>query len=225
MFLIFPKGGYFAGLSKGLGEPAKLRVRSKTLSLRSSSMPPTSTSISIGIIAPAVIALSLFFLYQLTRKGTSATIERLKSKIAKIDPNFKNLAVREGDRSETEDKSLITLCIKDPLTKKEYQDNTLIYVMLHEVAHTLNKPEYSEHGSEWQAIFTGLLEQAEAKGIYNSAIPLDQWYCGINTTGSLGAGGMVHHSRQGVSTRPNPGQVKIGRRKKSKVRKSVLSWA
>lgn len=186
----------------------------------------SSKSLTIGIIAPAVIALSLFFIYQLTRRGTSATIERLKSKIAKIDPNFKNLAVREGDRSETEDKTLITLCIKDPLTKKEYQDNTLIYVMLHEVAHTLNKPEYSEHGSEWQAIFTGLLEQAEAKGIYNSAIPLDQWYCGINTTGSLGAGGMVHHSRQGTSTRSSPNQqAKSGRRKKSKVRKSVLSWA
>lgn len=181
-------------------------------------------SVSLGIIAPAVIALSLFLLYTLTKKNQSATIERLKSKIAKIDPNFKNLAVREGDRSETEDKSLITLCVRDPVTKKEYQDNTLVYVLLHETAHTLNKPEYSEHGSEWQAIFTSLLEKAEQQNIYSSSIPLDQWYCGIDTTGSLGTGGMVHQPRPSPGlTRPRP-HPHSRNRKKAKVKKSVLHF-
>jgi hypothetical protein len=139
------------------------------------------------IIIPISAALIFLAIYQITKKKPSAVIERIKSKIGLINPKFKYLDIREGFRSETEDKSLITLCVKDPDTGKEYSLNTLIYVTLHEVAHVLNKPEYDEHGSEWQAIFTKLLEQAEEKGIYTPTLALEPVYCGIDTTGSASA--------------------------------------
>jgi len=168
-------------------------------------------STSVGaIVLAAAIGITLFVLYQATKPKKSPTIERLKAKIAKIDPKYAFLNIREGERSETEDKSLITLCVKDPDTGKEYPDNTLIYVALHEVAHTLNKPQFSEHGSEWQGIFTKLLEKAEEAGIYSTSIPLDEVYCGINTTGSIQS--KVHHKR-----------IKVGRGvNKVRVRRSKM---
>lgn len=171
----------------------------------------SATSASVGaLVIAAAIGISLFVLYQATKTRRSPTIERLKAKIAKIDPRYAFLNIKEGDKSETEDKSLITLCVKDPHTGKEYPDNTLVYVTLHEVAHTLNKPQFSEHGPEWQGIFTGLLEKAEEAGIYSTSVPLDEIYCGINTTGSIQS--KVHHKR-----------IKIGGRvSKAKVRRSRL---
>lgn len=179
---------------------------------------PSASGPTLAIVVPAILAISIFFIYTYSKRSNSATIERLKNKIAKLDPKFKNLDIIEGNRSETEDKTYITLCVRDPVTKKIYQDNTLIYVMLHEVAHTLNKPQYSEHGPEWQAIFANLLERAEQAGIYSSSIALDQWYCGIDTTGSLGTSS-VHLSRAEGE------RVRIRSSKKRKtVKRSRVTW-
>ena len=148
------------------------------------------------IAIPVTIGLVFWALYHFTRKRPSPAIERLKIKLAAVDPSFKNLNMVEGDQSETEDKSLITICVKDPITKEEYRSNTLVYVALHEIAHVLNKPQFEEHGPEWKGVFANLLDRAETKGIYNPSIPLETLYCGIDTTKAARiVNPKVHHRR------------------------------
>lgn len=148
-----------------------------------------------ALAVPLAFGIVLFAIYQLTKRKPSPTILRIKDKLGKIEPRFKELSIQESDKSETEDKTFISLCVKDPSSGRIYDDNTLMYVALHEVAHVLNKPQFSEHGSEWQGIFSNLLDRAETAGVYDPMTPLPEWYCGISTDGSSKHGGAKVHRR------------------------------
>lgn len=148
---------------------------------------------------PLTMGIVFWALYHFTKKRPSPIIEKIKEKIALVDPSFRRLNISEGDRSETEDKSIITICTRDPETGKEYKINTLIYVTLHEIAHVLNKPGLEEHGSTWSGIFANLLDRAERVGIYKPSIPLEPLYCGIETgKASRISNPKVHHHRRRV---------------------------
>ena len=166
-----------------------------------------------ALAIPLAVGIVIFAFYHFTRKKKpSATIQRIKERLAKVDPSFRNLSIHESDRSETEDKKFISLCVRDPDTQAEYRTNTLVYVALHEIAHVKNPPQFSEHGPEWQSIFTNLLDQAEKADIYDPRVPLEEWYCGINTYGhnSTKHGGVkVHHKHL------RPGQPKRSRKRLS----------
>jgi hypothetical protein len=138
------------------------------------------------IAVSLAVAVVLFFLTR-KRPKHSPVIEKLKQQIKKIDPEYEKLNITEGEVSETEDKTYITLCVRDPITGNEYSQNTLMYVLLHEIAHVITPLEYGkgdeiiDHGPRWENNFQKLLRRAEIVGVYNSSIPMDQWYCGIDT--------------------------------------------
>ena len=111
----------------------------------------------------------------------SELIKRLKYKISMINPNFMNYDIREAvDGSYTQDKTTVYICTKDPESKEYYSDNTLIYVILHECAHMLDKTYNDNHDEKFKIIFNDLLEKAESLGIYNSKISIPHTYCGLN---------------------------------------------
>lgn len=105
----------------------------------------------------------------------------LKEKLSVIDEQFTNLDIRESSSSYTEDKSIIYLCLKDE--KGDYYPiNTLIYVILHELAHLLNREDFG-HTEAFNKIFDKLLCKAASKGIYDPSIPHTSWYCGVDIRG------------------------------------------
>ena len=59
-----------------------------------------------------------------------------------------------------------------------YEDNMLIYVALHELAHVLC--DEVGHTEKWKKIFEDLLVDAENKGVYNSNVPPILDYCTYN---------------------------------------------
>lgn len=129
-----------------------------------------------------IVAVAGYF-YFFKRPPITPTILRLKYKIAPIDPSFINLDIREStDGSYTRFKSIIYICCKDPETGQYYSDNTLIYVLLHEIAHTMTKQfdGGKKHSREFYGNFDQLIEKAKNLGIYDPSIPIPPTYCGLN---------------------------------------------
>lgn len=102
----------------------------------------------------------------------------ISNNFSRIKPEYKNIPIYQGDSSYTENKSVITLCLQDPETKKFYDMNTLMYVALHELAHVITKT--IGHDDNFKKNFTKLLVKAESLGIYNSQLPLPKKYCGVD---------------------------------------------
>lgn len=91
------------------------------------------------------------------------------------NPNvLKNLTLLEDSQSFTINKRVIHLCTKDR-TGKFYDTNSLIYVVLHELAHVLCRE--IGHTDAFFKINKALLNHAEHRGVYNSAKPFVNNYC------------------------------------------------
>ena len=100
---------------------------------------------------------------------------KIKEKLEPLHPEIKNLKLYKGDKSYTINKEKIYLCLKDE-NGDYYPTNFLIYVMLHEFAHYLNKEDIG-HTEKFHQIFEDLIDKAHNMGIYNSSIPLLENYC------------------------------------------------
>jgi hypothetical protein len=103
-------------------------------------------------------------------------INELVEEVSKVYPPCKELKIVEGDQSYTLNKKKVFLCLKDKRTGKTYDKNMLIYVLLHELAHVLNKDDVG-HTPAFHAEFDKLLAIAEEKGIFDPSIPLEEDYC------------------------------------------------
>ena len=85
------------------------------------------------------------------------------------------LKLYKGTKSYTINKEQTFMCLYDE--KGEYYPlNMILYVLLHERAHSLNTKDVG-HTDEFYRIFNELLEQAEKEDIYNSKIPIIGNYC------------------------------------------------
>ena len=84
----------------------------------------------------------------------------------------------KGDKSYSINKRKIYMCLRDE-NGNYYPNNTLIYVLLHELSHCINK-ENIGHTQEFHDIFEEVLELATEKGIYNPSIPIPESYCTYN---------------------------------------------
>lgn len=106
-------------------------------------------------------------------------LHQLKEMLTPLHPVIKDLKLYKGEKSYTINKEKIYLCLKDK-DDKYYSNNMLIYVLLHELAHLLNKDDIG-HTEKFYEIFEDLVEKAHNLGIYNSSIPPVQDYCMHNS--------------------------------------------
>lgn len=112
------------------------------------------------------------------KESDSPMVKKIKDYFAKINPDYAKIPIQEGTESYTEDKQVITLCLKDP-QGNYYSMNTIVYVALHELAHVLSPVYDNNHGKEFKEEFMKLLNKAIQLGIYNPNIPMPPTYCGI----------------------------------------------
>lgn len=83
--------------------------------------------------------------------------------------------INVGRKSYTLNKKNVFLCLKDE-QGQYYDDNTLIYVLLHEIAHVINTKSIG-HDRHFHNTFKELLDLATEKNIYNPNIPVVSNYC------------------------------------------------
>lgn len=134
------------------------------------------------LVLLVVIALMMVTTPDQTSHGNLILI-RIKENFSKIDPRFYNVPIREGKKSYTEGKKIITMCLKDHETGRYYDMNTLMYVAIHELAHVISKSygEENEHNEEFRRNFTELLARGTAAGIYDPTKPIPSKYCGVGS--------------------------------------------
>ena len=88
-----------------------------------------------------------------------------------------DLTLCPGKKSYTINKEDIYLCLKDE-NNKYYNDNMLIYVLLHEISH--QSCYEIGHTPLFHEIFQLYLAKAIELGIYNPNIPIIKNYCTYN---------------------------------------------
>ena len=98
----------------------------------------------------------------------------MRKKLRKYFPDLINKTTFHcGDSSYTLDKSSVHLCLIDE-TGNYYSDNTLMHVILHELAHV--KTDSIGHTPEFHQNFQELLEKAEQVGLYDPNIDVPDHY-------------------------------------------------
>lgn len=116
------------------------------------------------------------------KKLNNSTLEQIRQNFIKIDPSYGDIPLYEGDSAYTENKSFITLCLKDPKTGEPYDQNVIAFVSLHELAHACSKSH--GHGEEFREKFVDLLRRAARLGFYNPSKPIPSEYCGVDSSHS-----------------------------------------
>ena len=134
-----------------------------------------------GIVILIVSLIYILYITSLPPRKENLVISSIKENLSIIDPSFSSLDIRESNSTFTEDKSVIFMCLRDA-EGKVYPMNTLVYVVLHELAHLLNKKDYG-HTEEFNKIFEGLLCKAVSKNIYNPTLKHADYYCGVDIRG------------------------------------------
>ena len=108
-------------------------------------------------------------------------VDELKRKLALVHPKSKKLQFYTDKKSYTINKKKMHLCVKDE-NYEYYDDNMLIYVALHELAHVLC--DEIGHTPKYWAIFDDVLEKAAKtidpvtnKPVYNPDGIINKDYC------------------------------------------------
>lgn len=129
----------------------------------------------ITIFLGIIVCILLFFIIRNEMKKirenmeiSDSTLNRIVQKISSI-PDIKNvmdkLTFNPGEKSYTINKEEVYICLKDE--KGDYYDeNMLIYVLLHEMAHVLCNE--IGHTQKFREIFDDLLRKAAEIGIYDN---------------------------------------------------------
>ncbi len=142
--------------------------------------------LGLFILFVILIACVIFLTYIIkdSAKGDSThpTVSELKTLAAKIDPKYENLDLRVSDIATTLDKQTIVLCVDDPETGRPYSKNTLMGVLIHELAH-YESESYGEHendhNQEWKDNYKIIFQKAVETGVYNPRFPPPNSYCKI----------------------------------------------
>ena len=127
----------------------------------------------IGLVVIAAFALTPRSYYS----HDHPILNQVRDNFAKLNPEYSKIPLREGDSAYTENKAVITLCLKNPETGGYYDMNTIMYVALHELGHIVSKTH--GHNDEFKKNFATLLRQAARKGIYDPRKPIPAAYCGV----------------------------------------------
>lgn len=136
-----------------------------------------NTNIAFTVLAILAIAIACVYLaakqYNERKSSRHPAIVNLKALIASCFPDIPPIKLYEGCKSYTLNKDKIFLCLRDR-DGQTYDTNILMYVLLHEIAHTLCNEV--GHTPQFKQIFDALLQRAIACGIYTPVtIPKD--YC------------------------------------------------
>lgn len=127
-----------------------------------------------------IIGIISFFVYTQILEHYARNepkVLEIKERLRVVHPRVDSLEFFAGNKSYTINKQKVYLCLKDE-NGEYYEDNMLIYVAHHELAHVLC--DEVGHTDKWKKIFEDLLVDAEKKAVYDSNIPPILDYCTYN---------------------------------------------
>lgn len=105
-------------------------------------------------------------------------LQNIVNKLSLLDPRVKDLEFHTSKESYTENKKKVFICMKNPTNGEYYDDNTLITVTIHELAHAFTKPiDYNHTGKEFNTMYHQLMAKAQQLGIVDPNTPVPISYC------------------------------------------------
>lgn len=133
-------------------------------------------AITIAIIVLCLIVWNIVNQVKENLQSRDPKLQQLRDLVGMVHPGIHDVDLFEGDKSYTINKEKVYICLKDE-DGKYYDDNMLIYVVLHELAHVLNKDDVG-HTEAYEKKFDELLNTAVKHGIWDATKPLVKNYCG-----------------------------------------------
>ena len=130
------------------------------------------------ILAAVLISIILWVIIKQVKEyhmQDDPMLHLLKELLIPVHPIFKTMRLYRGDKSYTINKEKTFLCLYDK-NGEYYPLNQLIYVLLHEISHSLNTKDIG-HTENFNKVFDELLAKARNLGVYNPSIPIVQDYC------------------------------------------------
>lgn len=130
------------------------------------------------IAAPLCLAFGVYHAlrsYHEREMERHPDVLRIRRRLSQIFPEIDRVRILKAGSSYTLGKEKIYMCTRDKKSNV-YDDNTLTYVFLHELAHCQTKQV--GHGDEFKRQFARLLYRAKQFGLYDDRIPHDSNYCG-----------------------------------------------
>jgi len=131
--------------------------------------------------AAAAVGLATLIASNVTSKqkgfGTQEDVAHHVQRLMPLFPEMRLIRWHESHTDETyiREKLNAFLCTRNG-DGVPYNDNVMTYVILHELAHGMQKQ--FGHGKEWMATFHDLLARATAAGIFNANLLLpNSEYC------------------------------------------------
>ncbi len=130
--------------------------------------------VSIVVIVALAFAFYIFNRIQEKFAEEDPMIADLRNTLSPYFPELNKVILMRGKKSYTINKKRVHLCLVDK-DGKYYDKHMLIYVTLHELAHTM----CSEvgHTELFHKIFQELLQRATNHGIYDMNKPIVKDYC------------------------------------------------
>ena len=140
------------------------------------------TKLIIAIIAMLIIGFIIWWVTKCVKEHhlqDDPMLFKLKDILRPLHPDINKLKLYKGKKSYTINKDKIYLCLKDE-NDEYYPINMLVYVLLHEFAHYINKDDIG-HTEKFHQIFEDLIDKANNMGIYDASIPPIEKYCMHNS--------------------------------------------
>lgn len=132
---------------------------------------------SLVVTGLLLLVIVMFFFTRRVESYEDPKTKEIHQKLIKVDHRAKNISVVASNQSFTEDKSRTYLCLRDE-EGNYYDDNMLMYVALHELAHVISKSVDPHHTTqEFNNNFKLLLKKAEDVGVFDPKLPLNYSYC------------------------------------------------
>lgn len=134
----------------------------------------------IGMVLIMVIIIGVVtwsITYQITDHYAKSDpkLYQLREHLKDLHPAVKDITLKRANKSFTINKQDVNLCLYDE-NGKYYDDNMLIYVFIHELAHVITKSV--GHTEEFHKNFSELLMKADEMKLYDITIPPLEDYCG-----------------------------------------------
>jgi hypothetical protein len=130
--------------------------------------------LSVLVIIALVFAFYIYNRIQEKYAEEDPMIVYLRTVLSPIFPEINKVILMKGKKSYTINKKRVHLCLLDK-DGNYYDKHMLIYVTLHELAHTICTEV--GHTDLFHKIFQDLLERASKNGIYDMNKPIVKDYC------------------------------------------------
>jgi beta-lactamase regulating signal transducer with metallopeptidase domain len=131
----------------------------------------------VSIILLTFLVIFTFLFVRAVESYEDPKTKEIHQRLIQVDIRAKKISIKGSNQSFTEDKTRTYLCLRDE-AGNYYDDNMLMYVALHELAHAISKSVDVEHKTdEFKNNFKMLLAKAESLGFYDPKKPLNYNYC------------------------------------------------